>query len=92
VTSYVVLFSREVLDMVRTDPSQLPEGFRIGAEMAEGTARLEAPSWRSAYVWCEDDHAPAELEGRYVELTLERQTVPDGDAWTRIVSRTVVEA
>lgn len=88
-TSYVVLFSREVLDMVRADPGQLPDGFRIGAEM---TAVTGPPAWRSAYVWCEDDHAPPEFEGRYVELTLERQTVPDGDAWTRIVSRTVVEA
>lgn len=91
-TSYVVLFSDELLAEVRRDPSQLPAGFRVGEVVATSDARLEPPSWGSSYVRVEDDRAPADLEGKHVEPVLQRERDDEGCWRTVIRSRTVMPA
>lgn len=63
-TRYWLEFSDTLLAEADAGKLDFPEGFRL-------TGRTE---WRSAHTTdaeVEDDHAPAELEGRLVEVTFQ---------------------
>jgi hypothetical protein len=67
--SYWVLVADELLDSM--DPSLLPDGLRLAEPPAEaGDALGVYPAHWHRF---EDDNAPAELDGKRVELVLGRQ-------------------